>query len=274
MSWIDLDPFTLALTRLEVTELNLRNLIRNLISRPATQPVLSQMLKLCHAGMNYGGGQSVEKSGEIGALKFVAAGLEESRALTLFDIGANDGQYVNVALRVLADRLNVYSFEPQSASFSKLQARFGNRPGVKLKKAAVGRTSGTLDLFLDRDDESAASLHRSRIAVQTRCEKVEVTTVDATCREEGIDRIDFLKIDTERHEVDVLLGASGMIEAVQFEFGDTFLHTPFHLFDLWDLLSPRYTIYRILRHGLVKVPQYACDLEIYKIVNFLCILNR
>ncbi len=237
------------------------------------------MLKLCHAGMNYGGGQSVEKSGEIGALKFAAARLEESRALTLFDIGANDGEYINVALRVLGDRLNVYSFEPQSASFNKLQTRFGNRPGVKLKKAAVGRTSGTLDLFFDRDDETTASLHRSRIAVQTRCEKVEVTTVDATCRDEGIDRIDFLKIDTEGHEMDVLLGASGMIEAgligaVQFEFGDTFLHTPFHLVDLWDLLSPRYTIYRILRHGLVKVPQYTCDLEIYKIVNFLCILNK
>jgi len=77
----------------------------------------------------------------------------------------------------------------------------------------------------------------------------------------------------------VLLGASRMIEsggiaAIQFEFGDTFLHTPYHFTDIWQLLSPRYAFYRILRHGLFEIPRYAPDLEIYKTANFLCVLNE
>jgi hypothetical protein len=60
---------------------------------------------------------------------------------------------------------------------------------------------------------------------------------------EDITQVDLLKIDTEGHEFDVLLGASGMVRtgaiaAVQFEFGETLLGTRYHFKDFWDLLSP------------------------------------
>jgi len=252
-----------------------KNAIRGFLSRPSTQPALLQLLKLCHAGLNYGGGQSVGDSGEIGALKFLHSTLGRSHPVTLFDVGANDGTYLQSALRVFGDRLRAYSFEPQSASFERLSAQFANDPRVQLRRAAVGKAAGTADLFFDGNEhETTASLHRNSLLGQGRKETVRLTTIDQVCDEDGIRHIDFLKIDTEGHEMEVLLGASGMmgrgISSIQFEFGDTFLHTTYHFFDLWELLSPGYRIYRILRHGLVEVPRYSPDLEIYKVANFLC----
>jgi hypothetical protein len=75
--------------------------------------------------------------------------------------------------------------------------------------------------------------------------------------------------------MDVLLGAKGMLESrairsIQFEFGDTYLPSEWHFIDFWNLLSPGYRIYRILRNGLAEIDRHNSDLEIYKIANFLC----
>jgi FkbM family methyltransferase len=253
----------------------MRNAVRGLLSRPFMQPVLLRVLKLCHAGLNYGGGQSVASSGEVNALKFVSAARELSTPFTLFDVGANDGEYLQFALGVVGERLKAFSFEPQSGSFEKLRARFGSNPRVELRKAALGREAGTVDLFFDSEGETTASLHRNSISAQAHTERVRLDTIDQVCEGERLTQIDLLKIDTEGHEMDVLLGASNMIKAgrisaIQFEFGGTFVHTPYHFADPWELLSPHFKVYRILRHGLFEVPHYSPDLEIYKSANFLC----
>jgi FkbM family methyltransferase len=254
----------------------MKNTIRNLISRPALQPLFIKMLKLAHASLNYGGGQSVEESGELEALEFLRTATNSSAPFILFDVGANDGQYLGCALRILGKEVNAYSFEPNSTSFEILRGQFESDPRVNLRKSALSSESRTAELFFNAEGETTASLNRIVHAVQTHSETVKMTTIDELCAAERIDRIDLLKIDTEGHEMDVLLGARGMmakarVAAIQFEFGDTFLHTPYHFVDFWELLSPSYTIYRILRRGLVKVERYTSDLEIYKIANFLCL---
>jgi hypothetical protein len=63
------------------------------------------------------------------------------------------------------------------------------------------------------------------------------------------------------------------ISSIQFEFGETFLATDYHFCDIFDLLSPRYRIYRILRHGLFELTRYSHDLEVFKLSNFMCMLR-
>jgi FkbM family methyltransferase len=226
--------------------------------------------------MNFGGGQSVDSSGEVEALEFLRRHtLAASQTFTVFDVGANDGTYAASALRVFGSRAKVFSFEPQSANFQGLHARFANDPRIEIWKAALGRAEGSAELFFSREGETTASLNRTHTS-QVRTETVRVTTVDSVCAEGHIEHISLLKIDTEGYEMDVLQGAVAMIgkravSAIQFEFGDTFLHSPFHFVDFWDLLSPNYTIFRILRHGLFRITRYSPDLEIYKIANFLCL---
>lgn len=254
----------------------MKNLLRGLISRPVTQRCFLQILKLCHAGMNYGGGHSPADSGERDALALVRKSVDPSRSLTLFDAGANDGEYLKHALEIVGDRARIFAFEPQTLCYERLRARFASESRVELVKAALGSATGTAELFARVPGESTASLHRNTIAGQAVSEIVQMTTVDEVCRKKEIGRIDLLKIDTEGSEIDVIAGAAAMIEAgciafIQFEFGDPFLHTPFHFLDLWDRLSPRYAIHRILRYGLTEVRAYSADLEIYKVANFLCV---
>lgn len=210
------------------------------------------------------------------ALEFLRSANTSSRPFTLFDVGANDGQYLSCALRVLGKEVNAYSFEPHSDGFEALRKRFAGDSRVNLRNSGLSSESGEAELLFDTAGETKASLNRIVNAVQTHSETVRMTTVDELCADERIDRLDLLKIDTEGHEMEVLLGAREMmgnsrVAAIQFEFGDTFLHTPYHFVDFWELLSPDYTIYRILRRGLLKVQHYNSDLEIYKIANFLCL---
>ena len=55
--------------------------------------------RACHAGLNYGGGQSVWDSGEIDALRFALNKSEKAGDFVVFDVGANHGAYVDAALR-------------------------------------------------------------------------------------------------------------------------------------------------------------------------------
>jgi FkbM family methyltransferase len=235
-----------------------------------------KLLKLCHAGMNYGGGQNVLDSGEIHALQFAARALGSPKPFMLIDVGANDGLYLRTALQVLGDALTACSFEPQSASFRKLQEQMAAYPAIRLRQSAVGKEPGEAQLRFQSNLDTTASIRRHAENGPALTETVPVTTMDLFCQQEGVRRVDLLKIDTEGYEMEVLLGASkmmqsGAIRSIQFEFGDTFLTTPYHFIDFWELLSPRYTIYRILRRGLDEVRHYSSDLEIYKIANFLCI---
>src|SRR5260370_12859540 len=96
--------------------------MRQLLSRPAFQPFWLQLLKLCHAGMNYGGGQSVAMSGELQALAFVQRSLMRSTPLLVFDVGANGGAYLQAVFTVFGQDVRAYPFQPPSSSFLHLQS--------------------------------------------------------------------------------------------------------------------------------------------------------
>ena len=248
--------------------------IRQLVSRRAFQPFWLSLAKLCYAGMNYGGGQMVDESGEQEALLRVMADRPPSKPFLLFDVGANQGSYLQFALELLGQNAHVFSFEPQPYNIGILQQRFGHDARVTLLPMALGSSVSKATMFFQFEGDPTASLHGSGAGAFSRT--VPVTTVQQVCRDRGINQIDMLKIDAEGHEMEVLLGARSMLEAgkigaVQFEFGETFVQTPYHFRDLYSLLAPHYRIYRILRHGLVELPRYSYDLEVYKLANFLCL---
>jgi hypothetical protein len=80
----------------------------------------------------------------------------------------------------------------------------------------------------------------------------------------------------EGHELAVLKGAHRMIdrnaiEIIQFEFGGTSLDSRSYFKDFFQLLSPKYRIYRILPRGLRELKAYSEKLEIFQSANYLAI---
>jgi FkbM family methyltransferase len=126
------------------------------------------------------------------------------------DVGAHLGLFTaELAGRGFAE---VHSFEPAARTFAKLKLNIESsactRRTVMLNRIAVGPRNGLVDLQLD--PESPATNHvylAGREEERPGAQRVPMTTLDRYCEDNGIEQIDFLKIDTEGFEPYVLDGA-------------------------------------------------------------------
>jgi FkbM family methyltransferase len=193
----------------------------------------------------------------------------------VLDVGANTGGWTKAILE-RAPKM-VYMFEPQRSCVENYLQPMESA-SCRVVESAVGDHDGEIDLYSPRKHAGNASLHHRRdtyCAEQDfRPSKVKLTTIDTFVRENDIPRIDFLKIDTEGHELFVLKGATNcigarLIRAISFEFGSANVYSRVFFRDIWDFLTKNgYRIHRIAPGGsLVEVGSYYEDLEHFRGVS-------
>ena len=91
-------------------------------------------------------------------------------------------------------------------------------------------------------------------------EAVELTTVDDYCAAHEISAINLLKIDTEGHDLLVMLGAQAMLDrraisVLQFEYNHRWIAQRRFLRDAFELLQPRgYTVGKLTPKGVEEYP--------------------
>ncbi len=201
----------------------------------------------------------------------------------VFDVGANRGNWCRQALAI-QPRITLFAFEPVPSSFAALEKGLDNS-GVKTYNLAFScddREKTFYHCANNVEIEELSSFYRrpaveEGLNIQIRPITVTSRTLDAFCREQGVEHIDFLKIDVEGGELDVLMGASGLlgdkkIETLQFEYGGTFKDAQVSLRQVYDLLtSSGYRIYRIIPDGLVRIAQWRAALENYRYSNYLAL---
>ena len=152
--------------------------------------------------------------------------LPKLRVQTVFDVGANTGQSAESFLRRFPDS-TIYCFEPAEDTFRQLQSAFHTDDRVSCFRLAMSSTKGTGKMVLDERPDMrylAKPSSPGEAAPATGLEDVGTETVDGFCADRGIDRIDFLKIDTEGHDLEVLKGtvrllASQCVDVVEVEAG-------------------------------------------------------
>ena len=166
-----------------------------------------------------------------------------AQPLVIFDAGANRGEYLQLALK---QRAVIHAFEPSSAAFAELKARFAHTPNVVLNKVALGSKPGTQTLYYDVPGSELSSLYPRHISHHghelKHTELVEIETIDRYCQTQNIERIDLLKLDVEGHELEVLRGAqqlfaTGRIATVSFEFGGCNIDSRTYLRDFFEFFS-------------------------------------
>lgn len=155
---------------------------------------------------------------------------------TLFDVGANIG-LASLFFTKDVPGVRVYAFEPSPTTFAALKANMElHRVDAKLYNCAVAGAPGTADFTfypnapgmsglyadetVDRDVQKAFMINRgfsprdaAYVLEKTfEAEKLRcpVRTISEIVAEENVERIDLLKIDVEKAELDVL---AGIIEA-------------------------------------------------------------
>lgn len=139
--------------------------------------------------------------------------LPDYEVQVIFDVGANEGQTVKTILQQYPNA-RIYCFEPGAAAYETLSRSYGTFPQIALFKKAIGAEKCTATLeHGSRSTMSRIVGPNNRVTPENGApqELVQVDTMDTFCAEYGIDHIDFLKVDTEGHELEVLRGAQQML---------------------------------------------------------------
>src|SRR5205085_2666321 len=136
----------------------------------------------------------------------------------LFDVGANLGVYTGILLKIFGSSAQIWAFEPAAETFRMLEANMDGVDNVQLVRIGLSDREGSGSLYAPGPGSKLSSLHAiesrlDRLGLPVRLEeKVALTTIDSFCKANAIDRIDFLKLDVEGHELSVLHGAQEMLD--------------------------------------------------------------
>jgi len=141
----------------------------------------------------------------------------------VFDIGAHVGDRIR-AFRALGAR--VVALEPQRPVYRLLRLLHGLDGNVVLMRSAAGRAPGEATFHINSANPTVSTLSDAFVTasqgakgwegqVWDRSETVPVTTLDALIAEHGPP--DFIKIDVEGFEADVIAGLSHPVPALSFE---------------------------------------------------------
>lgn len=172
---------------------------------------------------------------------------------TVFDVGANVGQsYSNFARRFPGAR--VYCFEPVAGTFRQLERNLRHAERVEVFRIALGARKGSGSMllegqspmyFLQREIDNA-------VAADAITEEVEIDTIDDFCREHRVSTINYLKVDTEGSDLDVLVGSEVLlcgqkIDIIEVEAGmspTNRRHVPFDKINSF-LEAKRYSLFGV-----------------------------
>lgn len=197
----------------------------------------------------------------------------------IFDVGANVGKY---SLMLVDEFPNsqIFAFEPNENTYIQLKATVGN--SVKCINIGLGAEEETAKIFTYADNltSSHASIYNEVFSTFHKRDclnesDIKLTTLDLFCEREKVSKIDFLKIDTEGNELNVLKGArkmlaNGQIKMIQFEFGECDVFSRVFLKDFYHILS-EYNIYRLDTERLIPLFEYNSSNEIFRYQNLLAV---
>lgn len=135
--------------------------------------------------------------------------------MTAIDVGANAGVYTFSAAKRVGPTGMVLAIEPFSKCVNYLQetCRRNQLDWVRVCAGAASDRNGTARLSVNSASELNEIVPADAAGVKTpgNFEEVACFTLDSLIEREGIHRVDFLKIDAEGHEMQVLRGSDRLL---------------------------------------------------------------
>jgi len=247
------------------------------------QKFYENLLRISLIGMNIGTGGDIASDGELNVIHYIRNQCSSNKNTVIFDVGANIGNYSREIIKEFKNiNFQLYSFEPAKETFLELQKRLKNIPNLSLYNIGFGEESGVKTLFYDKKKSGLASIYNRRLlhfGIKMKLqESIKIYTIDDFCKKNKIYKIDFLKLDTEGHELSILNSAKKMIKDnairfIQFEFGGCNIDSRTYFQDFFYLLKKKYYIYRILKDDFYRIDSYKEIYELFLTTNFLAELK-
>lgn len=152
---------------------------------------------------------------ELALERLRAAGFNPKAIL---DVGASYGLFADEAWLLWPDA-EIHCFEPEPEYVEQLSRRAASDPRLKVCGALVGATANPEQSYFHLMGGSTVLEENTDCPedLTTTCgppRKSRMVTLDTYCAEHGV-RPEFLKIDVQGYELEVLKGAAGMLESVE-----------------------------------------------------------
>lgn len=164
---------------------------------------------------------------------------------TIFDVGANRGTWSLMTAK-LFDNVTIYSFEIVPETYSRLSSNCKKNKNIITNNIGLSNSIGKTKVFYSPEKSGCATCIKDFTEdyhnyVPQEIE-ASISKGDKFCSEHNIQSIDYLKIDVEGYENNVLYGFEGMlnkgkIKIIQFEYGQVNIKTHFLLKDFYDYLE-------------------------------------
>lgn len=186
----------------------------------------------------------------------------------VFDIGAHKGAYTDFVKEV-CPCAEVYLFEPNAELAKSIKHQ-------KVFNTAVSDVDGHIFIFLcNGKNDELSSIYQREVFFDLEVKSISVPSVsiDAFIKVENIERIDFVKIDVEGAERDVLLGSikamgEKRIKFLQIEYGGTYLDAGIEFTDIiWLVNLQGYKVFE--KTDVWKEVTLDNFVEDYRYQNFL-----
>ena len=199
----------------------------------------------------------------------------------IIDVGASSGEYTDTLIKEFPD-VKIICFEPSKISFEVINSKFKNNKNIICEKIALSDRNGESYLYSNSPGSRLGSLTKRKldhfnIEFEYK-EIVKLNKLDTYLEKATYNsKIDFMKLDAEGHELEILKGASKSlkkIKLIQFEFGGSNIDSKTYFQDFWYFFKENnFKLYRITPFGPAQIRKYQEEDEYFKTTNYLA-LNK
>jgi FkbM family methyltransferase len=192
-----------------------------------------------------------------------------------FDIGANKGEWSIYTNQACSGNCEIYSYEPDPRAANKFKKNTENIDNIYFSEKGVGSKEGEVSLYLS-DESTELSTMRPVNRKDYSENRVNITTIDNEVKRNDVDCINLMKVDVEGYEAEVLRGASeslkkGIIECVQFEYGENWIYSGNTITEVISFLSKMGFKTFLLQPGSIESEHIKILGEYFSYSNFISI---
>lgn len=128
---------------------------------------------------------------------------------TVIDVGANIGVLTLFFRKLVGNKGMIYSFEPNPVAFSVLKKNINenNLANIQIEDKAVSNKNDKVSFTIDSSITNSSISKNHKDGVLLDC-----VSMDEYFTENKMKKIDFVKIDTEGHDLTVLEGMTKIIQ--------------------------------------------------------------
>ena len=177
---------------------------------------------------------------------------------TFVDVGANVGNWSALFLKSAPSSVKGILFEPSSHTLKVLRTNLEHLNNLEIVEQALGDSEGIVTFFDELGmGESSSVIKKASLANAVKT-VVSATTLDSALKCRSWDSVDFLKIDAEGYDFQVIKGAHELLRqkkigVLQFEYGPGWKHCGATLSAAVDFLeSFGYRVFLLNKKALLR----------------------